>query len=181
MLFNMTEEEWRTVLDVNLSGTFALVRAAAVVMRERRCGRIVTFTSAAGLEGRAGTSNYAAAKLGVVGLTKAAALDLDRYGVCVNCISPRADTRLTRLVAATRPGGPAGEPAEALGDPADVAPLAVYLASERCTATGRVFFCGGGTVAVYPDFVPSRRVDGVAGLDPAALARVVEDDLLANG
>lgn len=186
MVFNMTEEDWRIVLDVNLSGVFGLVRAACRVMRAQRRGRIVTFTSVAGLEGRAGTSNYAAAKMGVVGLTKAVALDMKKYDVRVNCISPRADTRLTRRVAATRPatrplGISSAWAGNTLGAPEDIAPLAVYLASGRCQATGRVFYSAGGEVGVYPDFLPIRIAHVNETLDVDATATVIESRLLHDG
>lgn len=179
MIFNMREDEWRTVVDVNLSGVFGLVRAASILMRQQRAGRIVTFTSAAGLEGRAGTTNYAAAKMGIVGLTKSAALDLAKYGVRVNCISPRANTRLTRHVAATQPQD-ADKPiaTAALGGPDDIAPLAVYLASERCQVSGKIFYCGGGHLAIYDDFVPARDVVAEDHLGVAATAELVEGRLL---
>jgi NAD(P)-dependent dehydrogenase (short-subunit alcohol dehydrogenase family) len=180
MIFNMTQEEFDQVLSVNLVGVYWLVRAACELMRSHRYGRIVTFTSAAGLEGRGGTSNYAAAKMGVVGLTKAAAMDMSRYGVLVNCIAPRANTRLTQQVAAARPQFAIPLDPSKVGDPSDVAPIAVYLTSERCQVTGHVFFSMGTNLGVYPDFVPHRMYRGEARLDVDAVTRVVEGYLLAK-
>src|SRR2546427_9564230 len=94
MIFNMTEEEWDAVINTHLKGTFAVTRAAAPHMREQRSGRFINMTSTSGLVGNMGQANYAAAKLGIVGLTKVTALDMARYNVTANCISPFAWTRL---------------------------------------------------------------------------------------
>ncbi|OLB41459.1 MAG: 3-hydroxyacyl-CoA dehydrogenase [Candidatus Rokubacteria bacterium 13_2_20CM_2_64_8] len=94
MIFNMTEEEWDAVIDTHLKGTFAVTRAAAPRMKEQRSGRFVNMTSTSGLVGNIGQANYAAAKLGIVGLTKVVALDMARYNVTANCISPFAWTRM---------------------------------------------------------------------------------------
>ena len=88
MIFNMSEEEWDAVIAVHLKGHFTLMQPATRHMREKRAGRIITFTSTAGLEGSPGQPNYSAAKEGIVGLTRSAALGMAKYGVTVNCISP---------------------------------------------------------------------------------------------
>lgn len=180
MIFNMSEDEFNTVLQVNLVGAYWLVQAACVVMRPQRYGRIVTFTSAAGLEGRGGTTNYAAAKMGVVGLTKSASMDMSRYEVFVNCIAPRANTRLTQQVAATRPSHAIPLDPSRVGDPADVAPLGVFLASERCRVTGQVFFSMGSNIGIYPDFIPNRIFRGSGSFDVETLTKAVEGYLLAR-
>jgi NAD(P)-dependent dehydrogenase (short-subunit alcohol dehydrogenase family) len=149
-------------------------------MREQRSGRIVVFTSAAGLEGRGGTSNYAAAKMGVVGLTKSVAMDMVRYGVNVNCVAPRAQTRLSHHVAADRPDFAIPLDPSRIGNPADVAPLAAYLASERCSVTGRVFFAMGSSVGVYPDFIPHRVYRGEGALDVPTIAQAIEGYLTSS-
>ena len=94
MIFNMTEEEWDAVLTVHLKGTFCCTRAAVPLMREQRSGRIINFTSTSGLVGNVGQANYGAAKMGIVGFTKVVALDMAKYNVTANCISPFAWTRL---------------------------------------------------------------------------------------
>src|SRR5439155_456591 len=104
MIFNMSEDEWDSVVAVHLKGHFTVMRPATRHMRERRYGRIVTFTSTAGLEGSPGQPNYSAAKEGIVGLTRSTALAMAKYGVTVNCISPTAETRMTeRLPDGRRP------------------------------------------------------------------------------
>src|SRR5436189_235741 len=92
MIFNMSEEEWDAVINTHLKGTFAVTRAAAPIMREQKGGRVINMTSTSGLIGNVGQANYAAAKLGILGLTKATALDMARYNVTANCISPFAWT-----------------------------------------------------------------------------------------
>src|SRR5207244_1354327 len=79
MIFNMTEEEWDAVINTHLKGSFAVTRAAAPLMREQKWGRFINMTSTSGLIGNVGQANYAAAKLGLVGLTKVTALDMARY------------------------------------------------------------------------------------------------------
>lgn len=180
MIFNMSEAEFDTVLQVNLIGVYWLVQSACVVMRQQRYGRIVTFTSAAGLEGRGGTTNYAAAKMGIVGLTKGAAMDMSRYDVFINCVAPRANTRLTQQVAAARPSHAVPLDPSQVGRPEDVAPMAVFLASERCVTTGRVFFSMGPNVGVYADFVPSRVFRSNGPIDLETLTQAVEGYLLAD-
>ena len=94
MIFNMTEEEWDAVIAVHLKGHFTITKHAAMLFRQQRSGRIVNTSSESGL-GNMGQGNYAAAKEGIVGLTRTLALDLGRYGVTANAIRPRAATRLT--------------------------------------------------------------------------------------
>ena len=85
MLFNLTEEEWDDVIRIDLKGHFTAIKPAAVLFRQQRYGRIVTYSSVSGLNGNSGQGNYGAAKAGVAGLTRVAARDLGRYGVTVNC------------------------------------------------------------------------------------------------
>ncbi|MCH7707675.1 MAG: SDR family NAD(P)-dependent oxidoreductase, partial [Myxococcales bacterium] len=107
MVFNMSEDEWDAVLAVHLKGHFNLTRAACVVFRQQRSGVIVNTSSESGL-GNMGQANYAAAKEGIVGLTRTTARDMGRYGVRCNAIRPRAGTRLTisdEMKAAAERGG----------------------------------------------------------------------------
>src|SRR5438876_4348183 len=120
----MSEEEWDSVVAVHLKGHFTVMRPATKHMRERRYGRIVTFTSTAGLEGSPGQPNYSAAKEGIVGLTRSTALAMAKYGVTVNCISPTAETRMT----ARRPDG---RRAQAGAPPEASAPVVAFLPSDR--------------------------------------------------
>jgi NAD(P)-dependent dehydrogenase (short-subunit alcohol dehydrogenase family) len=91
---NMSVEEWKAVIDVHLHGSFYMARAAASIFRSEERGAFVHMTSTSGLIGNFGQANYAAAKLGIVGLSKSIALDMQRYHVRSNCISPFAWSRL---------------------------------------------------------------------------------------
>jgi NAD(P)-dependent dehydrogenase (short-subunit alcohol dehydrogenase family) len=174
MVFNMTPEEWRDVLDVHLKGHYCTIKPASILMRQQRWGRIINFSSGSGLTGNAGQANYGAAKAGIAGLTRVVARDLGRYGVTCNAIAPSAATRMTASVpdsarqlrarAGIQGGGgaaaapataaaaaPRGQPgvADPLRDPEAVAPMVCFLASDFAwNVNGQVFAVGGGTVSV---------------------------------
>src|SRR5215207_7652013 len=155
MVFNMSEEEWDLVVDIHMKGHFTTTKAAGLVFRQQRSGRIINTGSSSGL-GNMGQANYAAAKEGIVGLTRTVARDLDRYGATCNAIRPGAATRLTispemeearrRAEAAgiRRGGGLGAMPAEA------IAPLVVYLATDEAGyINGRDFMVSGNRVGLY--------------------------------
>ena len=170
MVFNMSEDEWDAVLAVHLKGHFNLTRAACVVFRQQRSGVIVNTSSESGL-GNMGQANYAAAKEGIVGLTRTTARDMGRYGVRCNAIRPRAGTRLTisdEMKAAAERGGAAGMQISALeafakANPPDaVAPLVVWLCSDEASnVSGRTFVVGGNIIGLYsePQVIASIQTD----------------------
>lgn len=126
------------VLAVHLGGTVWMTKAAWPLFTEQRYGRIVNTTSAAGLFGNFGQTAYAAAKAGIIGVTKTLALEGARHGIQVNAIEPGARTRMTEDLL--------GDLADSL-DPALVSPLVVWLAGRECTVSGEVYNVGGGRVA----------------------------------
>ncbi len=141
MLFNMAEEEWDAVIATHLKGHFTVIRAAAAVMRKQEGGgSLIGFTSGA-FAGSVAQANYAAAKGGIVSLIRSAAAGLYRYGVTANAIAPVARTRMSENVPM--------ELAE-MGDPEDIAPMVVYLLSDKAKhITGQVYTVVGKKIAVW--------------------------------
>ncbi|WP_326689659.1 SDR family oxidoreductase [Streptomyces sp. NBC_01795] len=142
MLFNMSEEEWDPVIATHLKGTFTLFRAAAAVMRKQKSGTLIGFTSG-NHQGSVSQANYSAAKGGIISLVRSAALGLHKYGVTANAVAPVARTRMSANV-----------PMELkeIGEPEDVAPLVVYLLSDRAREqeiTGQVYTVAGPKIAVW--------------------------------
>ena len=170
MVFNMSEEEWDAVLAVHLKGHFNVARHACVVFRQQRSGVIVNTSSESGL-GNMGQANYAAAKEGIVGLTRTLARDMGRYGVRCNAIRPRAATRLVisdEMREAAARGGAAGMTPETLeafekaNPPEAVAPLVVWLCTdEAANVNGRTFLIAGNQIGLYsePEVVIDIRSD----------------------
>jgi NAD(P)-dependent dehydrogenase (short-subunit alcohol dehydrogenase family) len=170
MIFNMTEEEWDGVIDTHLKGTFAVTRAAVPHMRERKWGRFINMTSTSGLVGNVGQANYAAAKMGIVGFTKVVALDMARYNVTANCISPFAWTRMIGTIPTETEAQKARvEKIKKMG-PEHIAPLAVFLASEEAKdVSGQVFGVRGKEVMLFCHMRPVFRIHHDAGWTPERL------------
>src|SRR6266704_1312023 len=176
MVFNMTEQEWDDVIRVHLKGTFNTTKFAAAHWRSIRDpeaqNRIINFTSVSGLHGAPGQPNYAAAKMGIVGLTYSCANALRAYGVTVNAISPGAATRMTESVPTER------RRTRASADewsPDNVAPVVAYLASERSGwITGRIVHSSGYEIALYGNPEPEIRIIGAGPWDADSLASQVE-------
>lgn len=151
MLVNMSPEEWDEVVRVHLRGTFAPTRHAVDHWRERSkageqvAARLVNTSSASGIYGNVGQTNYGAAKAGIAAFSVIAAKELERYGVLVNAIAPGALTRMTEgLMPADEGAPPDPDPRDA----ANIAPLVVWLGSAECQVTGRVFNVRGGHISV---------------------------------
>jgi NAD(P)-dependent dehydrogenase (short-subunit alcohol dehydrogenase family) len=189
MVFNMGEEEWDAVIQVHLKGTFALLKPAAALFRQQRSGRIITFTSGAGLSGNTGQANYSAAKGGIAGLTRTAALDLGKYGVTVNCIAPAALTRMTGGVSDEARQkrqemglAQADRTRSMLRDPEDISPMVVYLASDDAWwINGHIFMCYGGTIGLYPIPEPTKKIEKEGRWTPEEIAAQVQPGLFEKG
>jgi NAD(P)-dependent dehydrogenase (short-subunit alcohol dehydrogenase family) len=159
MIFNMSEEEWDAVIDTHLKGSFAVTRAAAPLMREQKSGRFINMTSTSGLVGNVGQANYAAAKLGIVGLTRVTALDMARYNVTANCISPFAWTRMIGTIPTETPAQKARVEKIKKMSPAHIAPLAAFLASDDAKdVSGQVFGVRGKEIMLFGHHRPLARI-----------------------
>jgi len=149
MLHKMTEEQWDEVLDIHLKGPFLCIQAASKYMMEKKYGKIINVTSAAGVSGTKGQINYSSAKGGIIALTKSAARELAGYGITVNVISPgyvstdmtekiRTDPKLKEIYTGRILLGRFSEPEE-------VAPAFVFLASDESNyITGQLLCVDGG-------------------------------------
>lgn len=147
ILVRMKPEEWDTVIQTNLSGTFHCTRVAARVMLRQRWGRIINITSIVGLMGNVGQTNYAASKAGVIGFTKALAKELAPRGITVNAVAPGfIDTDMTQGLSATQQHVLVERiPLGSLGTPDDVAACVLFLASDGARyITGEVVNVSGG-------------------------------------
>lgn len=146
-LHKMTAEQWRTVVDVNLGGCFNMCHAVIGPMRERHYGRIVNVSSVNGLAGQFGQSNYAATKAGIIGFTKALALESAAHGITVNAVAPGYTD--TAMVAAVRPDVReriiARVPLHRLARPEEVAAAIAFLVSDDAAfITGETLSINGG-------------------------------------
>ncbi|WP_449602264.1 3-oxoacyl-[acyl-carrier-protein] reductase [Paenibacillus sp. Marseille-Q9583] len=147
LIMRMKEEEFDQVIETNLKGVFNCLKAATRPMMKQRYGRIINISSVVGVTGNPGQANYSAAKAGVIGLTKASALELSSRGITVNCIAPGfIDTDMTReLSEEVRSELEKGIPLARLGRPEEIAMAVVFLASEGAAyMTGQTLHVDGG-------------------------------------
>jgi 3-oxoacyl-[acyl-carrier protein] reductase len=151
LALRMKDDEWQKVLDVNLTAGFRLARAAMRGMMKRRFGRIIGITSVVGVTGNPGQANYAAAKAGMIGMSKALAQELGSRGITVNCVAPGfIETAMTDSLTEDQrnrllPSIPLGR----LGQGADIAAAVVYLASgEAGYMTGQTLHVNGGMAMI---------------------------------
>ena len=163
----MTPEEWTSVVNVHLNGTFFVSRAAAEVFRAQQSGAFVHMTSTSGLIGNAGQANYSAAKMGVVGLSKSIALDMHRYNVRSNCVAPFAWGRMTGNIPTETPDQIARVEKLKLMTPEKNAPLVVALASDYASAvTGQIFAVRRNEIVLMSQSRPLRSVQREGGWTP---------------
>ena len=146
VVWKLTDAAWSTVLDVHLTGTFNLTRAAIPHMRAQSRGRIVNVTSYTGLHGNIGQANYAAAKAGIIGFSKTVAKEVARFGITVNVVSPNAETPMVAAVPPEKKAElTAMVPLGRFGEPAEMAAGVAFLASDEAAyITGAVLPIDGG-------------------------------------
>ena len=149
LLIRIKDEDWDAVLDANLKGAFAAIRAATRGMMKRRWGRIINISSVVGITGNKGQASYAASKAGMLGLTKAVAQELASRNILVNAIAPGfIETEMTAALSGEQRAALAERiPLARLGTPTDVANAVAFLASEHAAyITGQVLVVDGGMV-----------------------------------
>lgn len=149
LILRMTPEQWREVLDTNLSGAFYMTKAAVKEMLRAKSGRIINITSVSGQAGNAGQANYSSAKAGMIGLTKATAREVASRGITANAVAPGfITTELTAdLPDAIKEGVKAQTPLGRFGEPDEIAAAVVFLASKEAGyITGQVLGVDGGLV-----------------------------------
>lgn len=147
LAMRMKDDDWQAVLDVNLTAAFRLTRAVLRGMMRRRSGRIINISSVSGLLGNPGQANYAASKAGLIGMSKALALEVATRGITVNCLAPGfIETAMTdALPEAVRDDALARVPMGRFGSPQDIGAAAVYLASDEAGyLTGQTLTIAGG-------------------------------------
>jgi NAD(P)-dependent dehydrogenase (short-subunit alcohol dehydrogenase family) len=167
VLVNMSEDDWDSVIHVHLKGHFVPTRHAAAYWRmQTKAGNevkasVINTSSTSGLLGNPGQSNYGAAKAGIAAFTTIAADELVRYGVRVNAIAPAARTRMTEQTPGLSDIVQAPPNADEFDswDPANVSPLAAYLATVDCPATGRVYFVQGGQIRLFQPWMMTDSLD----------------------
>jgi len=181
MMVNLSEEDWDAVMAVHLKGTFLTSKYAARYWRERSKegsetdARIINTSSVSGLFGNVGQSNYGAAKAGIAAFTVITSLELARYGVTVNAVSPSARTRMITPRGQERMTAKDGEAFDAYA-PENIAPLVAWLASaESAGVTGRVFNVSGGRISVLEGWREGPTVTQDRRWEPGELTEIVPD------
>lgn len=169
----MSIEDWKQVIDVHLNGAFYISRAAANYFKDQESGAFVHFTSTSGLVGNFGQANYAAAKLGIVGLSKGIALDMARFNVRSNCVSPFAWSRMIGTIPTDTPEQKARIEKIQKMTPDKIAPLAIFLASDLAKGvTGQIMAARMHELFLFSQNRPVRSVHSESGWTPTKIAEI---------
>jgi NAD(P)-dependent dehydrogenase (short-subunit alcohol dehydrogenase family) len=173
-MLKMTTEDWDLIMAVHLSGTFYCTKAALPLMREANYGRILSTSSAAGIYGNFGQTNYGAAKMGIAGMMLSVRLEGAKYNITANTLVPVAGTRLTATVM----------PPQVVDQlkPEFVSPIAAYAVSEQCTLSGQIFVAGAGyfsRAAIVEG--PGVFFDDAAAVSPDDIAGKINDIVNLTG
>jgi NAD(P)-dependent dehydrogenase (short-subunit alcohol dehydrogenase family) len=167
----MSWSDWLDVITVHLHGSFAMSRACATHFREQNSGSYVHMTSTSGLVGNFGQANYAAAKMGIVGLSRGIALDMARFNVRSNCVAPFAWTRMVQSIPSDTEEEKARVARASQVTPEKVAPLVVYLASEAASGiTGQIIGARNNEIYLFDQNRPIRTLHRADGWTPEKLA-----------
>jgi len=171
---NMTAEEWRAVIDVHLNGAFYVSRAAAPHFKAQQSGACIHMVSTSGLIGNLGQANYSAAKLGIVALSKSIAMDMARFNVRSNCISPFAWSRMIGAIPTETPEQQARVERLQKMETSKIAPLAVFLASDAAAdVSGQVFAVRANEIFLMSQMRPLRGMHTAEGWTPRSVAERV--------
>ncbi|WP_197279658.1 SDR family oxidoreductase [Bosea sp. AAP35] len=167
----MTPDEWRAVIDVHLHGSFNVSRAAATYFRQQASGSLIHMTSTAGLIGNFGQANYMAAKLGIVGLSRSIAMDLQRFNVRSNCIAPFAWSRMVSSIPTETEADKIRVAKLKQMTPEKISPMVVFLASDAASGvSGQVFAVRNNEIFLMSQPRPVRGLHRGDGWTPEALA-----------
>jgi len=168
---NMSPEDWNAVINVHLNGSFNTAHFAAKHFRKQESGSFVFMTSTSGLIGNFGQANYAAAKAGIAALSKSIALDMQRYNVRSNCISPFAWSRMIGAIPVNTPEQQARVDKLKEMTPEKIAPMAVYLASDTAKdVTGQIFAVRNNEIFLMGQSRPLRSSHRSEGWTPESIA-----------
>jgi NAD(P)-dependent dehydrogenase (short-subunit alcohol dehydrogenase family) len=171
MFHNMSQPEWQAVIDVHLNGSFYMARAAAPYFRQQNSGAYVHFTSTSGLIGNNGQANYAAAKLGIVGLSNSIARDMKRFSVRSNAIAPSAWSRMIGSIPTDTPDQQKRVERLKSMTPDKIAPLAVYLVSDAANdVSGQIFGVRRNEIFLFSQPRPIRSIHRSEGWTAQTIA-----------
>ncbi|MFA1710122.1 SDR family NAD(P)-dependent oxidoreductase [Peribacillus frigoritolerans] len=164
MIFKMSEAEWDSVIAVHLKGSFNMTSAAAPYFKEQKSGRFINFTSTAGLVGNVGQANYASAKMGIIGLTRSTAIDMARYNVTANSVSPFAWSRLIGTIPTETDEQKKKVEKLQQMSPDHIAPIVAYLATDDAKdVTGQIFCVRGKEIFLFSQPRPVRSASNSEG------------------
>jgi NAD(P)-dependent dehydrogenase (short-subunit alcohol dehydrogenase family) len=167
----MSHADWQAVIDVHLMGSFNVSKAAALHFREQEGGCFVHFTSTSGLVGNIGQANYSAAKMGIVGLSKSIALDMQRFNVRSNCIAPFAWSRMIGSIPADTPDQKARVEKLQRMTPEKIAAMVVFLAGDAAGGvSGQIFAVRNNEIFLMSQPRPIRSVHRGEGWTPETIA-----------